>query len=169
MHRSAQAWMGCDRGRNLFSGTAVVDRYRQVDVDRERKELVEPVGLHLPRRSIALDEVETDLANGHSALVRCKRAQGGDVGCGLLGRVMAYACEHLWKFMGEFERVTAVVQVDAHGDHSRNAGRDRCFHHLARIAQLLEMQVAIYEDAAGSSSTISSSRLKSASGCASVR
>jgi len=62
-------------------------------------------------------------------------------------------------------RVAAVFQVDAHCDHSRNAGGDRRLHHFARIAQLLEVKVRIYEDAICSSSTTSSSRLKSASGC----
>ena len=65
---------------------------------------------------------------------------------------MSDAREHLRKFVGEGHHPLAVLEVDPHRDHSIDAGGDRLRHHLARVAQLLQMEMRVYEDASGSAS-----------------
>src|SRR5207245_5927404 len=63
MHRSPQARMRFDRGGDFIGGAAVVDRYRQVQLHREREQLFESGLLYVVRRAVVVHEVEADLAD----------------------------------------------------------------------------------------------------------
>src|SRR5712691_6752855 len=168
MHGSAQAWMCGDGGPDFVGSAAIVDRHRQVEVDREREQFIKASLLDLPRRPIRVHEVEADLADRHGALVGCEQAQLSDVRRLRFRRVMPDAGEHFRKLVSEGECSAAVLDVDAHRDHARDSGGYRRLHHLAGVAQLLEMEMRVYEDAGDSPSTTSSSRLKRASGAGST-
>src|SRR5450759_2403659 len=71
---------------------------------------------------------------------------------------------HVGMLLSQQDRHAAAAHVHAHRDHAGDSGTDRSTHHLARIAEFLEVKMGVYEDAACSSSTTSSRRLKSALG-----
>ena len=74
---------------------------------------------------------------------------------GLLGLLLPFVLGALSQFIvGEY---TARRRL-------RDSRADRRLHHLAGIAERLEVEMRVYEDVGGSSSTTGSSRLKSASG-----
>src|SRR5437660_7168470 len=81
---------------------------------------------------------------------------------------MPNTCPALLVRVAEAHRVRAVLEIDADADQPGHTRRDRLFDHLGGIAQLLEVQVGVDEDVAYSSS-MSSRRLKSASGAGSLR
>jgi hypothetical protein len=61
--------MRFDRSRDFICGAAVVDRDRQVQLHREREQLVEAGLLNVVGRAVGVHEVEAHLADGHHAFV----------------------------------------------------------------------------------------------------
>jgi len=112
-------------------------------------------------------EVETDLADDHDHLILGQRVHRRQVGFGRLERVVTDARPHLLIGMAERNSVAAAIEVDPDRDEARHSGRNGLLHDLGGIAQLVDMEMGVYED--GASSTTSSSRLKSGSGLGSLR
>ena len=91
----------------------------------------------------------------------------GQVGFGRLERVVTDARPHLLISVAERNGVAAAIEVDTDSDEARHAGRDRLLHHFGGVAQLVDVEMRVYED--GGSSTTSSSLLNSGSGVGSLR
>ena len=109
-------------------------------------------------------EVQPDFPDRHDAVVGCELAQRIDVGIGRLEREMSGGRPDLAVLVCERNRVAASFKVDSHGDHAGHTGMHRVVHHWVDIAELLQVEVRVYEDAAGSSSVGSSRRLNNAFG-----
>src|SRR5258705_1421350 len=158
-----------DRCGDLECRALVGEGIRQIELEREVEHLIEPVALQSVVGATDMFEVEADLSDGHHHLVRRELPERVNIRSGLLERVMSNPRPDLLESVGERNGAAAALHVRAHGDHSSHAGGDCCFYHRVRLAELFEMQMRVYEDGVGSSSTTSSSRLKRASGCGSVR
>src|SRR6267378_5123874 len=158
-----------DRIGYLDVRAAVVERNGQIELKREVEHLIEPVPLQSVVGTTDMFEVEADLSDGHHHLVRGELPERVDIGRGLLERVVSDPGPYLLESVGQRNGAAAALHIRAHGDHSSHAGGNRCFHHRVRLAKLFEVQMRVYKDGVGSSSTTSSSRLKRASGCGSVR
>src|SRR4030088_1152362 len=130
---------------------------------------MEALQLDVTGRAACLLEVEANLTDRHHAGVGPQVSKQTDLWRRRLCRVMADPRPHLLELTGESDGLAAALEVDTHGDHSRDTGADCRPHHLSGVAQLLEVEMSIYEDSADSSSTTSSSRLNRASGGGSAR
>src|SRR5713101_9115533 len=146
MHGSAQAWMCGDGGPDFVGSAAIVDRHRQVEVDREREQFIKASLLDLPRRPVRVHEVEADLADRYGALVGSEQAQRSDVGRRRFRRVMPDAGEHYRKLVSDGECSPTVLDVDAHRDHPRDSRADGRLHNFPWVAQLLEVEMGVYKD-----------------------
>src|ERR1700693_3165862 len=169
VHDAPEPSMPGDCVGDLGISTTVMDRYGQIELEREVEHFIEPVPLRFAVWTADVLEVEADLPYGHHHLVRRELPERVNVRRGLLQRVVPDPGPHLLEAVGKRDGATASWQVNTHRDHPRHACVDRALDHLVRFTQLLEVEMRIYEDCDGSSSTTSSSRLKSASGTGSLR
>src|SRR5438309_252694 len=169
MHDAPDPRVLRDDRQQLSRCAAVVDGDREVDLGREAEQVVQVLHLQVAMRPADMLEVEADLSDDDDHLVLRKLPHGSYVWICELEWVVPHSRPHLFVCVGERNRVGAAVEVHADGDQPRHARGDGLLHHLGGLAELLEVEVGVYEDGGGSSSLTSSSRLKSACGAGSVR
>src|SRR5689334_7819053 len=88
MHDAPKTMMRRDELRDIAGRSAVVDRYREVELDRQAEQRVKPRHLRRPLDRAML-EVESHLTNRDHAIARGQRANLRDIRVGLLGRIVS--------------------------------------------------------------------------------
>ena len=169
MHHTADAGVSMDGGEHLACGAPVVNRDRKTEVGRDREHLFQALDLQVPVWTADVFEVEADLADDDDHLVPRKVPHCDWVRLARFQRVMSYTCPHLLIGVRERDGGRAAIQVNPHRDQPRHTGGHRLLYDLGCVTELLEVEVCVYEDAGGSSSGRSSSRLKRAWGGGSLR
>ena len=153
-----------DELRDVFRRATVVDGNRQAELNRKGEQRIEARHLHGPFDRAVL-QVQAHLADRDHAFARRQRTYLLEVRLGLFGRIVSEPGPHRRKRLCHFNGAPVVLGVDADCDHPRHAGLARQRHDLGGVAELLQVEVRVYE----SDSTTSSRRLNSAWGSGSLR
>jgi hypothetical protein len=123
-----------------------MDRYRKLEVARDREHLVEASQLALSVRTSDVLEVEAYLAHDDHLLVAGQLTQRAYIRLRRLERMVPDAREDFGESMGQPDSTLAALRVDAHGYQSSHASRRRLLDHLGGVTELFEVEMRVYED-----------------------
>jgi hypothetical protein len=124
-----------------------VDGHGKVAGFRELAERMQARHLEVVWRRSLLLEVEADLANCHNPRIAGQLVERIYVGWRRLGGMMTDAGPNLVVTSRERDRRPAAGSVHPHRHHARDARLNRRGHNFRGVAQLLEVEVGVYEDA----------------------